>query len=121
MGSILALLDVIELILHATQVLSFDHIVYVLGTVGASSVTEGWWLVQGIFCNAVMTLNQAWLVHVGLTELLEVVRGSRVLDVDSLSDRVVSSLFLNSISLPACWSNFGVWILSYRSWVFRVT
>lgn len=67
---VLAFFDVVELVLHATQVLSLDNIVNMLGTVSAFSITESLWLDERVFGYTVVSLDLAWLVDMRLSELL---------------------------------------------------
>jgi len=89
--------------------------------VSAFSITESWSLDKRIFSNTVMTLDSSWLVNVRLPELLEVVWGAWVLNVNLFSDGVVSRFFVDAFLLVASRSDLWVWIWSVGARVFTVT
>lgn len=93
-GRILGLLDVVELVGETGERLGLDDVADVLGGVGgfaiAVALREAWRIVG----HSVVLLNFPRLIHVGLTELLEVLgRGGLIRrQVDILSDAVVGIL-----------------------------
>ena len=67
MGSIFALLDIIELVCEALQVLGFDHVLHVVRLVSLFSIGEALGEVIGIISMSGMSLNHSRLVHMALS------------------------------------------------------
>jgi hypothetical protein len=71
-GSVLGLLDVIELISQAHHVLSLDHLVHMLRPVSLLSEGVVPWHIDCVIDGAWMDLFQPWLVLEAFPELLDV-------------------------------------------------
>lgn len=90
-GCVVVLLDVVELVLHACQVLRLDHLVDVLGVVSFLAVGVVRWERKLVVCDAIVPLNHSGLVDVGFSKLFEVFWSPwPVVSVNILSNAVIS-------------------------------